>query len=290
MPTKMKGQLPRCKGGPYSVVTDLSSLWVSTTHWTSDQAFNGLVACVDMFFSKFPDLIHSNLCICTLQSRFKDCAALSYPLLMSQYLAIPIKDMAYWMFTAPLPWEILSVIANGEEAGQLDSYSPYIKDLNLSTRFPYSASRCVNLHHLTHMIGSLAESPRSLNAKVIAGCNMATLANLAVAISWSRMESTDYSIKIASTKDAALVGQQKRVENLQTHAECPQGGQEDSAAKPDYPLQDFTPGVILERLYSSGGLSDRAKLWAAKRMEPIVDIWVGSVGEHLKNYTAAWVS
>ena len=186
--------------------------------------------------------------------------------------------------------DIINNSERGGEAGQIDSYSPYIKDLNLSTPSPYSASWCVNLHHLTHMIGCLTESPRPLNAKVIAGCNIATLANLAAAISWSRMESAEVAIQIASSKDAALVGQQRRLEQQQAMGGRRPGGDDDSSLEPNISLQEFTPAGVVEWLSLSGCRPTKVKLWAAKRMEPIVDIRVGSVGEHLKNYTAAWSS
>ncbi|AJG39192.1 nucleocapsid [Wuhan Insect virus 7] len=134
--------------------------------WAGSLDFTRMVAAIDMFLSKFPTLVQSQLRICTLTSRFKDCTALMSLGFIKEVLCLPDEsEFLDWIFTAPIAAEAEAMARHGQETLEPDSYFPYQSDLRLVNRTHYSASANENIFFLIHAIGSLLHVQRSMNAK-----------------------------------------------------------------------------------------------------------------------------
>lgn len=112
--------------------------------------FRTLVAALDMFWCKFPDFSTSKLRVYTLNARFKDCSSISELNHLSRVSSLKIGEILKLAFSVRVRDEVLGIGRPGEEFSQPvfeAFYFPYMRELHLSKKSPYSSTQNVELHN-----------------------------------------------------------------------------------------------------------------------------------------------
>lgn len=135
--------------------------------WYDVAEFRVMVAALDMFWNKFLDSRFSKLRVCTLNSRYKDCSSLSEVRHLCKISAKPLPEISTYIFSARVRDEIEKLGESKEEPGKEDSYFPYMRDMPISKKSPYSSTENVNLHNWISMFCTLLGSERSYNARIV---------------------------------------------------------------------------------------------------------------------------
>ncbi|CAN7995453.1 unnamed protein product, partial [Ixodes hexagonus] len=136
----------------------------------SSSTYIKLVAAPDMFFNRFLDHELAPLRVRTITSRYKNCAIigdLSHTRLLTK---LTMAGVMVWMFITQLQDEMEVAAKPEQEIGQNCpySYAPYLSDLGLSKRSPYSAYASPGIHARIHYFGCLLGSERSMNSRTTA--------------------------------------------------------------------------------------------------------------------------
>ncbi len=133
--------------------------------WPADVDYCKLVACVDMFFSRFKKSKWAILRFGTISSRYKDCAALTAMNHYAKLLGVDLVEALQWSFVARVSDEIEQMLKPDQELDKPESYMPYMMDFGISRMSPYSSVRNPAWHLFCHTVGSLLISQRSINAR-----------------------------------------------------------------------------------------------------------------------------
>ncbi|AJG39228.1 nucleocapsid [Yongjia Tick Virus 2] len=134
--------------------------------WVQDPTYLKIVAAVDMFFCKFKDSPWAIVRFGTLGSRYRDATALTTLNHITQRTGLTIDQFMLWIFNDTVADELDRMSREGQELDKHDSYVPYIRDMGLSAKSPYSAQLNPAFHFFCHAIGALMNSTRSINAKL----------------------------------------------------------------------------------------------------------------------------
>jgi len=166
---------------PFNLSSDLTPTEMSRfKSWYNNAEFRALIAALDMFWCKFPDSPYSKLRVCTLGSRYKDCSSISEIRHLSQISGKKVGEMLKYVFSARVRDEVEAIGRPGEEFNKEDSYFPYMREMRLSRRSPYSSTENVNLHNWISMFGALLGSERSFNARIVSENGLIHSMNLAI--------------------------------------------------------------------------------------------------------------
>ncbi|AJR28279.1 nucleoprotein [Barur virus] len=134
--------------------------------WLSNPTYLRLVAAIDMFFHKFKDHPFAICRFGTLGSRYKDSAALTTLNHITKLTGLPITEFMMWIFNENIADELDKMAKPDQELEKCDSYTPYMRDMGLSDRSPYSAQMNPTFHLFCHALGTLMHSRRSMNARI----------------------------------------------------------------------------------------------------------------------------
>lgn len=104
--------------------------------------------------------------LCTIGSRYRDCAALVGVEYLRKLLDIKFGEIFLWVWTTGIDQDIRRVFKSGEELTLMNSYLPYISSMKLAERSPYSATVNPSLHYFVHFTGALMGHQRSLTLRV----------------------------------------------------------------------------------------------------------------------------
>lgn len=141
--------------------------------WALDKSYCKMIAAIDMFFSRFPDHVLSPLRICTLRSRYRDCAGLLSIGYFSGLVSLKSDAaIAEWVYTDKVGQELKRMSHPGQELTLPDSYFPYQTDLGLVRKTHYSAVNNPHTYFLVHAVGTLLHSDRSKNARMLTDKNL----------------------------------------------------------------------------------------------------------------------
>ncbi|KAL4082437.1 hypothetical protein QTP88_029904 [Uroleucon formosanum] len=166
---------------PYNLQSDLTPTELARCKtWYNNSEFRALIAACDMFWTKFPDSIGAKLRVCTLSSRFKDCASISEIRHLSKMSCKSVGEIFRYIFSTRIRDEIIAIGRPGEEFNKEDSYFPYMRELRLSKRSPYSSTCNENLHNWIHFFCALMGSDRSYNARIVTESGLTIMMNLAL--------------------------------------------------------------------------------------------------------------
>jgi len=182
------------RNNPYKLNSDLTLTEVNRCKsWYNNLEFRAMIASLDMFWNKFPNSYGAKLRVCTLNSRFKDCCSISELRHLSEVSSKEVTQILQYCFSIKLKDEILAIARPGEENIQYDSYFPYMKDMRLSKKSPYSSSNNILLHHWVAMIGTLLGSDRLFNARIVSEYGLLDSMNSAlfVAYAFKKYKSAD---------------------------------------------------------------------------------------------------
>ncbi|AIS40844.1 N protein [Santa barbara virus] len=152
-----------------SEVTSGKSLFLG---WALNANYSKIVAGLDMFLNKFKQHSHSFLKMTTLPSRYRDCSAILNLSHISSVTGLDITAVLDWVFVGQVAKEINQMLKPGQEIDKNDSYTPYLMDMGLSMKSPYSATACPTFHTWCNIICCLLHSERSKNARLISENNI----------------------------------------------------------------------------------------------------------------------
>lgn len=128
-----------------------------------------LMAAMDMFFVRFPNNNFAHARIGTMTSRFHHCAALNDLLYLKEVSGLDFSEIRQWIWLETLESNLEVLLHPDNEIDDKHSYMPYLWDLNLSTRSPYSSAICPNLHRWIHVVGCCLGSARSVCSRMLNG-------------------------------------------------------------------------------------------------------------------------
>lgn len=133
---------------PYNLDSDLTPTeMMRCKSWYNNAEFRVIVAALDMFWNRFPDSEGAKLRVCTLNSRFKDCTSISEMRHLSKITCRPIRDVMRYIFSTKVKDEVDRITRPGEEGTNELSYFPYMREMRLSWKSPYSSTENVHLHN-----------------------------------------------------------------------------------------------------------------------------------------------
>ncbi|QDZ59977.1 nucleoprotein [Harbour porpoise rhabdovirus] len=137
--------------------------------------FNMIVACCDMFYHHFKGSERAVIRVSTLPSRFRDCAALGTLAHITSFTGLSLKEVLDWVFTDKAAAEIENIMRPGEEIDKSESYTPYLRDMRLCRKSPYSTTNNPNLHIWGQTACALMGSKRSCNAILMSEDNLVNI-------------------------------------------------------------------------------------------------------------------
>lgn len=153
-------------------------------HWSLNRGYRALVAAYDMFLNKFRDHQHSLMRFGTISARYKDCSALLSIPFFQTVMGMPLDEALQWVFVENVALDIIRLIHKGQEIGKVDSYMPYLTELALTPKSPYSALVNPSFHNFCQMVGAFSFEPRSLNAILFNTNNLQNIRANALIVSY----------------------------------------------------------------------------------------------------------
>ncbi|AJR28517.1 nucleoprotein [Mosqueiro virus] len=169
--------------------------------WLNNKNYTKIVAGFDMFFCKFPKHDAAFLRFGTVTSRFRDCAALMALNHLRTTAKMEGDEIFGWMFLQQLEDEAYMLMKEDEELDKVDSYTPYMMDMGLSLKSPYSATACPSIYTWCHFIGSWLVSTRSRNARMISDAGIAELRSNAAIVAFVYSKNYNYQIRFTDKDD-----------------------------------------------------------------------------------------
>lgn len=164
--TLMRNLITQCmnmSGKAKGIVRDTSTFFET---WANDLNFTKIVAAVDMFFYRFKRSNMAPIRFGTIVSRFKDCAALATFGHLSKTTGLNPNEVAKWVNLPCVLDELIGLMRPNNEIDKPYSYMPYLVDMGLSRRSPYSAVKNPSFHFWGQLTALLLRSNRAKNARV----------------------------------------------------------------------------------------------------------------------------
>lgn len=163
----------------------------SYRHWIGDKWYCALIAFIDMFLVKFPKHRLAKIRIGTQTSRHKDCAALIDLTNIVERSGLDFVGVAMWVWKKKVADDLERIRKDGEEIDTLHSYMPYMIDLRLCGKSPYSASTNPSLHAWVSIALLVAGMPRSKHAKMIGTVEIGSLSILGSLLGYAMLTRSD---------------------------------------------------------------------------------------------------
>ncbi|KAL1413942.1 hypothetical protein MTO96_007880 [Rhipicephalus appendiculatus] len=134
-------------------------------HWLKDRSYLSLIAALDMFLHRFRNHDMALLRAGTQVSRYKHCAVLDDLGRVCKETGLKGLELFQWIFFRQAADELFVIYEGGQELLSKNSYAPYLSDLGLSRRSPYSATANPFLHYWCNAASALLgsfKSPKSI--------------------------------------------------------------------------------------------------------------------------------
>ncbi|AEI17630.1 N gene product [Kotonkan virus] len=265
--TKLNAQMQGISKDAIPMI-DLPSLQSS---WVANQDFCKIVAGIDMFFNKHKMNDWAYLRFGSIPSRFKDCSALLSLGHICDVTGMDLTEFLDWIFVGTVAKEVVGMMKEGNEIDNAYSYTPYMMDMGLSLKSPYSSTVCPGTYTLVHMIGTLLFSDRSKHAKMISENNL------------SNIRINSEVVAYVKGKKGSLVKAFIRPEfkdqykdDDTTDSESEEGDEAGSLPRTDDPMEWF---AYLE--YNHFDLPDVIKEHTRSESRKIQNTRAGTIGNHV---------
>lgn len=127
----------------HSVLSEYTTL---TVHYAiQDSIDHGskmrkLVAGIDMFYYRFKTSRFAVIRFGSVVSRYKDCAILSTINHIINFTDMEASFVGQWLFSERAADEYAAIMEDNNELDMEYSYMPYLSDMELSSKSPYSAT------------------------------------------------------------------------------------------------------------------------------------------------------
>ncbi|ASY03265.1 nucleoprotein [Norway mononegavirus 1] len=179
-------------------------------HWRASRPYLTMIAALDMFFTEFPLVKHSKLRMGTIPSRYKDCAIINTIHQLEVVADMTADKLFCWCFLDVLVRDIIRISKPGQELGNKRSYTPYMSDMGLSKRSPYSAGINASLHVWCHCVGTFLKSKGSPRARIPAEVSKVDIIRVAEILGFAKRSSTQLVMRIFEDHDAAVTYKTER--------------------------------------------------------------------------------
>ncbi|AHZ45718.1 N protein [Xiburema virus] len=173
--TLIANKLTMVLQGVYPQAPAIPSKTTTTANWLGNLNFTKMIAGIDMFFHMFKQHPLSNLRMGTLPSRYKDCSALLGLSQMADVTSMDENEIADWIFVGAVGKDVMNLMEPDQEIDDPNSYTPYLMDMGLSNKSPYSATQCPAFYNFCHITCTLLHSTRSKHARLINENNMSDI-------------------------------------------------------------------------------------------------------------------
>ncbi|XP_077486026.1 uncharacterized protein LOC144097117 [Amblyomma americanum] len=198
--------------------------------WLNNQSYLSLIAALDMFLNHFPRHEMQRVRAGTLSSRYKYCAVLQDITHLHKTSGTECQDLIKWLCFPCFAEEGTAIMKGGQELLAWGSYSPYLIDLGLCRRSPYSAALNPLVHYWCHASAAMMEPTcsKSLNARITSDEDLAQVTDIAMAFAYahSRCElgicffpSKEEAERYNREKEAALAARDIRETPITTRVE-----------------------------------------------------------------------
>lgn len=194
--------------------------------WVANPWYRAFAAFIDMYLVKNPDHPLAEVRIGTILSRFRDCSALMDLTYVVKILGINFSELTLWIWSKSLAMDFIKINKSNEEVEITDSYTPYMMDLRLTGKSPYSASTNPHFHFWVHVIGTCLGIVRSQNSRIVGYINQNGLALSAMVCGYAFHNRTEAARQFARKgidPNAEVRGRRRaRVVNVSAN-EMPEG-------------------------------------------------------------------
>ncbi|YP_010229208.1 nucleoprotein [Almendravirus cootbay] len=180
--SKIKDNMSRAFKQASLIGEDIPENYFNTT-WINNKEFKKICAMIDLALSIDPTNKYSVLRMGTQTSRNKDCIVIDEMWKMCKIMGEEPENLFELSLETLLSKEIVGVAdLLGDFIGE---YSPYVKELGIMNKSPFSATVNPNLHNWINMIGCFFNVGRCMRAKLVEGMHLKMYLNaLAVAYSY----------------------------------------------------------------------------------------------------------
>lgn len=114
-------------------------------------------------------------------------------------------QLSLWLWSSTLCNEFRNVFRAGEEIDNRDSYMPYLMELQLSSKSPYSTVVNPNIHYFVHVVGCTFSYDRSKHARMVGEYHAGMTYNNAVLMSYVFMTFGEYKQMYSRSKNPRRV-------------------------------------------------------------------------------------
>ncbi|AXZ78335.1 putative nucleoprotein [Dillard's Draw virus] len=143
--------------------------------WVQDKNFCKLIAMLDLFFREKKDHDFAVIRMGTISSRYRECTGLTSLTHLSRLTGEPIEKAICWIFQVDVANQVTGMIKAGQEITNFRGLTPYIADLGISRRSPYSSGLNAEWHVFCHSIGVFMGSKRSIDARYLEAKDESTI-------------------------------------------------------------------------------------------------------------------
>ncbi|AEJ07644.1 putative nucleoprotein [Oak-Vale virus] len=143
--------------------------------WVQDRNFCRLVAMLDLFFREKKDHDYAVIRMGTIASRYRECTGLTSLTHLARLTGDPIERAICWVFQQDVARQVINLITPGQEITNFRGLTPYIADLGISRRSPYSSGINPEWHVFCHAIGVFMGNRRSIDARYLEAKDESTI-------------------------------------------------------------------------------------------------------------------
>lgn len=211
-----------------------------------------------------------------VSSRLKDCGVLESIRTLRKTAGTTLKECLKWAFFAPLVDELRVILRGEEELWVEDSYAPYLSDLGLSGRSPYSTTMNPRVHFWCNVTAALTSTSRSRNAMVTCDDFLVELTYIAVVYAYVKWIRMTFGRFVARGREEAEELQRQLVEEEKKRQEYTDVTQEPLSGNPEH----WFKYLANKSFVVSKKMTTTVKRTAGGFQNPRK----GSVGEYLKKF------
>ncbi|XP_065281695.1 uncharacterized protein [Dermacentor albipictus] len=134
--------------------------------WIKDRSYLSLIAALDMFLYHFRRHEMAILRAGTHVSRYKHCTVLNDIAHVCWVTELETTELFEWVFVERAADELYMIHRKGQELYVAHSYAPYLSDLGLSQRSPYSATANPLIHYWCNATAALMDSSQGQKSRI----------------------------------------------------------------------------------------------------------------------------
>ncbi|AGO04418.1 nucleocapsid N [American bat vesiculovirus] len=200
----MKNLMIQCKNLSHRAVALVRDTETFYDGWGNNPNFCKEVAAIDMFYHRFKKSDRAVIRFGTIVSRYKDCAALSTFAHLNKVTGMSPLSIVLWLTHPALVKDFETMMKENQEIDKADSYMPYLIDMGLSRKSPYSSVKNSSFHFWGQMTALLARSDRAKNARVPSDIPKSDLTTAAWIFGYAISRTSDLKVRLVqdnSTSD-----------------------------------------------------------------------------------------